>query len=630
MTPAALSLPCGTLRVGGRVRAVVLPSMVTRRGDAIVAAALVAERDDDGRVRFRSVGHDCRAPFDVAACVADRPPPALALANEHMTFAPFMRLVDAYRGHPASPKGRHLVDGLVSEMLLCLDGSGPQGRAVIDGSDALLREVVACAADAVAMLGSGPFDYLAGTLGVLPWSPDAWAGIDPEAGDAPLGRALSLLPEHAAVLVDAYGNEPEAFDALRDRRGTADYVLSYLVGLRAFPRRMAGALAGAAAAHATLSPDDARVALVAAGNRSCGPGLPVAACHLLARLPGNWRPRGEAEWKAMMRLVGPLAWAACKCDDDGHLAAFVRAGKGWVDLESRLARAAGADRPPVPVVAEDGTGDVVAAFVSQVVVPARFLAEGRGRDEAARVPDEKAHEATAFAMLFHGRSLVRVLSLSRDWHARQGAMLGRLSALGGGPSSWEAALPSMDVGCLRVEVLSTSAQLAWEGARGRDAQGVRGLSHCVGQYVPQSLSGLSRIVSVRRPLPDGTFERLSTAELRWDGIGIAAVQHRGAGNGEPPPEAIEALGAYLRAVAADTALAGPAIRSPRPLGAGVPLAVACGYDWSAPGHWETARDLWAGFMPRPMRAMDARAFITALGSPMAMAKWLPDRFAPHA
>ncbi len=107
------------------------------------------------------------------------------------------------------------------------------------------------------------------------------------------------------------------------------------------------------------------------------------------------------------------------------------------------------------------------------------------------------------------------------------------------------------------------------------------------------MSGTSRSVSLRRRAPDGSFVRLSVAQVDVSSknpTALHAVQHVGVGNGHPPAECVTGL----RSLATPTADA---------------LTGTCGYDWRNAEVRRTVRYLWDPFLPGTLRGLDDAALL---------------------
>ncbi len=148
-------------------------------------------------------------------------------------------------------------------------------------------------------------------------------------------------------------------------------------------------------------------------------------------------------------------------------------------------------------------------------------------------------------------------------------------------------------------MLTTVRELIDEGADGTDADGARGLAHCVGGYGDACRAGRARVASIRRLGPDGTASRLSTVEFSWERGKVGVEQHRGRANAVPCPEAVALVEGYVDGL-------GERPWWP-PVEGAHDLSGIAGYDWRVPGAWEAVRDLWRPHVPRAVRDLGAAA-----------------------
>jgi hypothetical protein len=116
---------------------------------------------------------------------------------------------------------------------------------------------------------------------------------------------------------------------------------------------------------------------------------------------------------------------------------------------------------------------------------------------------------------------------------------------------------------------------------------------------------------LRRRLPSGGFERLSTAEIDVDlecPPLFNVIQHRGLANLPPPDEAARVLEAYLSMCRRDEL---PVDRlGLAPMSAIDTVEEQCGYDWRKPGNVEKAIAIWSPCLPGHVRRMTPREIAT--------------------
>jgi hypothetical protein len=248
-------------------------------------------------------------------------------------------------------------------------------------------------------------------------------------------------------------------------------------------------------------------------------------------------------------------------------------------------------------------GDMTDAFYRQLILPSI----------TREVVDENLLQIGCYLRLARlitdGRSLPRLLEMSRRWHGMQPLIDARLAALSPEleiASHWPAGLPNWSFDDIDVVVLTSKAMLVDEGRYGVNVDGSKGLSHCVGGYSETCRAGKSRIVSLRRRLTGGGFERLSTAELVdiRRGIGFQVIEHRGDSNRPSPDESQRALQAYQATCRREELFVDwngltplPSINS---------VEALCGYDWRKPGNIEEAIAIWSPCLPGHVRRMTPR------------------------
>ncbi len=450
---------------------------------------------------------------------------------------------------------------------------------------------------------------------------DAWPAFDDTFGTgAPLKAAMSQRPDLAATLVSMWTLAPESF-AMTVASGGADGAVSaWLRGEVGLPPRLVACFGHARAATLTAT-DDALRAMrdapwAALPRGAVSPPLGAQALAFARPLPGNW-VSADARWDDLVACF-PVLRKAWDVAGTANLPAFLSFGGDWDAWRRRLVAVSGGGSVPSAI---DDLGDVAKAFARQVLNPvlvAWGLADAWERDPS---DDRSVERRLAWAALFRGRSLRTCLDASRRWHvsaATMEAALRRLPRVDGevvegvGDGDWGAGLPDWSSEGTDLVVLRTEAELADEGRPGEDGKGVAGLSHCVGGYVDDCLSGRSRIVSVRRPAGRGGFVRLSTAELRLtDGDAVDVRQHKGRSNEAPPTQASRVLDAYLGA------LRSKALRVDPEGWRAVPHARTAGrppYDPGVQGNVEAALALWEPFLPGHLRDVGPRGWaVLAVG-----------------
>ncbi len=450
-----------------------------------------------------------------------------------------------------------------------------------------------------------------------------WASLDRtfETG-APLGEALRARPGLAKAIVAHWASNPARFDAM----ALDDAMAEAAVERGGVAKRNLPLLASCLACGAWDDPLVPRRLLRVDGWTG---DVATALVRCASPYPPNWHPSDAEGWHAFATCAPGAAWAT-RMHPVAPSEALGGAGR-WPELATRLRALAGDQGLEAAL---DGTFDMADAFSRQVVVPAMTLSGalvpvpdvddfGDPSPESVRLRD------LAHAVLASGRRVARVLEVSKAWHAREGRIAAVMAGLpwsGGRPRGWPPCYPDLRMREVSSLVLTDDAQLADEGRAGTNADGTRGLSHCVGGYASRCRQGRCRILSIRSVARDGSVLRLSTAELVRTSSGVAAAQHLGAGNQAPPDDAVAFLERYLGMVNSGMLDLEPDDLAPVP-DAGDPLFEA-GYDYAAPGNWEAVRDAWAPLLPRAARTMSAYSLVAAVSAREARdgGPWSPDAF----
>ncbi len=477
----------------------------------------------------------------------------------------------------------------------------PVGRAAASARRTLAAQAPALEALAHAL----PADlvaFLRSRHGIHACLAPAWDGL---VGEAPLLRAVGLAPHAWRLLIEAWTHDRARFRARLGEGRVDALVVEAARRLGALSPVVVGALGAADAAIAGAT-DAQREALGSDGRDYMTRRDVTWLVRGLDGLPGNWVPRDAEGWRsyvALRKVRSEAAHMACGSRGDGLLAALLDVRGDWTAHLRRLLRAAGAASPAELAGRLRDADDVALALASQLLVPALAIHRGLAPDASVDGFETFGLRRMARAMLYDGSSVARILERSATWHRRAAAIAAGVAALGGPARAggWSAGYPGHSAGDLRLTVLTDVTSLVEEGADAPDGQGAAGLAHCVGGYGPHCLATGNRILSVRRDLPEGGFERLATLELgtRGEGGAVGLVQLRGRRNAEPTPEVRDLVASYL----------GLLLRGDLPIDrealapVDAPASVACeaGYDWSAPGAWEAVLALWRPVLPRGLR-----------------------------
>ncbi len=263
-------------------------------------------------------------------------------------------------------------------------------------------------------------------------------------------------------------------------------------------------------------------------------------------------PRDDAGWEAFVRC-SDLAFgifSSSTAPEGGVLALAARLltamPGGW---ERRAGELAGYARNEAMDM-----GDLVRGYQDLLCAIDPRIPHGMGRGGS--------YDRVGLPLMADHGSLPRLLDASRRWH--DDPVLAHSDGGVDVDAAWAVPFERFDLGDgWSATCLGSYADLADEGARGPDRNGLPGLAHCVAGYAPACQHGRSLIVSLRRD--DGEGERrMATAELvRWKPSGrgkaewfafgkdrLRLRQLRGLANKSPPTgsrEALSRLGSALEA-----------------------------------------------------------------------------------
>ena len=453
---------------------------------------------------------------------------------------------------------------------------------------------------------------------------DEWNAAEAAfSGDTDIGRLLRSRPLLARTAIAAWSADHGCLAPEAMGKGAVDGVLARTLVERMDLPASVVHLVPSAEEWILASPPDA-VDAMPEEMRHVREDFPAYLARNCENLPHAWIPRTHAQWAGFTRAMVAVDHAHLWTENAADLASMLRAGDGWDRMVARLAKAAGTEGWVDHVT---GIEDMVGAFSRQVVLPA--LAMHDDGSMAAGDPHATCDDAEAIArlLLLSGGSLRRALELSARWHRRSHAIEAVLDGMSPAElrhAAWPAGLPDAVVDGVSLTVLTTRDGLRAEGGAGPDGDGADGLDHCVANHVSACLAGRCRVLSLRRHGPDGPGDRLSTAEVAFQGAPFA-VQHAGLRNAPPPPEAEAALSTYM-AMLEDGRLAFDA-EALEPTGAGGShvLEYDAGYAWRTPGAWETVLGAWSPLLRRDVRGM-GHAEVAALRGPLASHGWVAKAF----
>jgi len=516
----------------------------------------------------------------------------------------------------------------------------------------------------------GPGGMTAALLSPVPGSGIVVLG-GPEAGEAAMAFAAGLnaieiarlagypdgadhlvraLPDAVATFADAFGPEWVAVEAAA-RNGLPVQAASAMMRdaphgpsvrglLASYPMAMAAALSSRTVLdlmRSGVSPHDAMAGACPgyrpAHMRRCE-GVPASVLDAVLRQPRHGARLAAARTVLRMcaalppeRMPGPSEWPAALAVALALESSYVldyssvtASRGGWDAVYARLRRLAGCapDAPgheaveAVRAAARD-MGDASAALAVQLVMPLAARARVRagfpvtfGDDDDIEVPAL----AAARGLLFGDKGLAASLETSVRWH-RNGEAMARGFMTANADLSWAVPFPPYRSrtarGIVEALPLGDALSLFEEGASGPDRHGAAGLDHCVFGRLGAALRGDAHVLSLRLLLPDGRYERLSTAQLRLGATGFEVEEHGGRSNG-PVPDGCGAVLLELAALYAGVPLDVMA----RPPCGDDPVRDACGYDWTDDRALSRALAAWSPFLPRWARAGDLDAVTGAL------------------
>lgn len=263
----------------------------------------------------------------------------------------------------------------------------------------------------------------------------------------------------------------------------------------------------------------------------------------LAHLPPEKRPKTRDDWTAYTDFALVIDRPRT---NPRHARWLQDLGRlGWVAARQKFEamQATPSDLSEIADLLHELIGAVGGELLPHVA--RRWRYEREGDDEWQRL-------TSALETVFFHSSILKQLRASLRWHALQllpleedapAADEASTQESTSRPDCWPSPLKEpLKVGGLHAHFLTTPTQLRDEGLR---------MEHCVGSYADRCLFDGSNIVSFRK----GDGRSVSTAELRLvergKRLGFDVTQHQAQRNGDPSPEALQALSSLLRAFDSD-------------------------------------------------------------------------------
>lgn len=526
--------------------------------------------------------------------------------------------------------------------LSCWSGR-TRGAAPFDAEAqvALAPELSGDASWAYAMLEGAPLAALMDKLG-LPLSDRVGTAsiladqvAEVSARLRPDGRALGAMakaPSRRPGSLAFYVGDGERAERRRQAAASypllADLLASGLATKMAIDRGrpLADAAAQALSGLAGRPVSKAVLKRVAAADRLPAGCSIETVSRFMTCVPPDWIHAEGEEWEAFCRIAHALL------DDlgapDGAVPALVSGCSGrWREFAARICRKSGveADDPGEGARRVMFTAaEMIRCFAEVAILPMAAHAGDAG--EVSVTPEMvRVAARVAFDALAAGRNAADLGEIQRRWHQERHEVLAVTGAAerakegieeGGWPGLTH---PVMAPNGVWLVPLTNPEQLGWEGSPHRDPNGSVGLSHCVGGYDRRAKSCECFIISLRTVSPDGSYTRLSTAELGplpMDESRIKVRQNRARENGDPPPEAHDALSWYLGSIAAGE------VKVNREQIAAfldqiyVPddgVERLCGYDWRDRDVLNSAVSPWAPFVSRTWRGQGLDALMDSPG-----------------
>jgi hypothetical protein len=347
----------------------------------------------------------------------------------------------------------------------------------------------------------------------------------------------------------------------------------------------------------------------------------------------DWFPKTDEDWQAFYHVaVGVIE--DLRLDHAAIPTVLAGSGGKWQALVERsIQKAFPEDDHPLRQTpyaalrtATTDTNDMVETFTDMVVVPVVAHSQS-AEDVYLNASIKKSAIGWAWNMLCEGRNLPDILDLSRRFHQERNGILemstqwqaqqARAQVKEGG---WPGLTsPVQAPNGLWLVPLCHPEELSKEGAD---------LRHCVGGYSSQAKACTSHIVSVRQQRGNESVA-LSTCEfsgIKSDRPVLAERQHRARQNGQPQPDALDAMQWYERGIASgDIKVNWELIRAflDNALVDMDHVEKHCGYDWRERQALNGAIMPWARFVTKSYAKMNLNQLLDHESAQAIVAQMTP-------
>ncbi len=423
---------------------------------------------------------------------------------------------------------------------------------------------------------------------------------------APLRRCLAAHPGFGQLWAETWQSSPRAYDG----QGDVDAFLHALLREALGPRAALDLLPDLESAFSTST-------LATPPYFSLLDHDLAEQVDVLSSLPAPWRPGDAGSWSTWVeywQVIDTMALTVPRA----YMARYLDVHGDWARWAARLDATTGQATASVAFDVQD----MLTAFEAEILRPC--LAR------VGSVPERVEGIRLSHLVLQGGSNLRNCLRASMRWHALSDGILRVRNSLRG-PDwpllRWSPGFPDHREGDLEIRFLTDESELADEGADGPDRDGVAGMGHCVGSYGEACLAEGVRVASVRRLLPGGDFERLSTVEMdgRSACMGYVEVaQHQGRGNGPAPVEAETLVADYVEGLCDGTHAIDETAFARRE---GIPRPDPAGYPSADDACLGAMLEAWGPCLPSRFRGLapdDMARLVMEVATRHPTAWWVPD------